>query len=351
MFGPWMTSKMVAKQFVYGMLFLAVAGWVLWTYQDQIRGLVRGLPGPTVIVDEDTGVRVEVYPRPLDGVLVQELATSTVAAVMFDNAPEAWPHKGLTDAQMVWEMPVEGARTRLMALYDLGYINEDVTIGPVRSVRPYFLSVAKSYDARIMHVGGSPEALDMISEGFIPSLNEFNRGQYYWRDRSRYAPHNAMTSGELILEAAESYEFAEAAFTPLLYDDVETESRVSPSYVFGELDISWTYDFETGLYVRRQSGRPFRDDDDVVAAANVVIVFAPMSVIDNKLRRSVVTVGEGDAVVYRAGEKVDATWSRSSSNETTRFLDEGGEEISFARGTTWVSVLPTGWSITSTVSK
>ncbi len=344
-FGIWTTSKMVAKQMIMLVLFVALAGWVLWTYQDQIRGLISGIPTPPVVIEKEGA---ELYPRLLDGVLVEELATSTITAVMLDNAPEAWPHRGLSAAHMVWEIPVEGPRTRLMALYDLGYL-EDVSIGPVRSVRPYFLSVAKSYDATILHVGGSPEALDLISEGYVDSLNEFGRGNYFWRSKKRWAPHNVITSDELIKKADEKFEFDAPMFDPLLYADIEIQKLVSPSYVFGELAIDWRYDGASQLYTRYQSNKPFVDDSDEITASNVVIMYAPMTILDNELRRGIGMVGEGDVDVYRAGGRIEGTWSRSSDDETTRFFDENGDEIEFSRGVMWVSVLPPGWSIETRV--
>ena len=343
--GPWMTTEKVAKQFLYGLAFLIVAGLVLWHYQEALRGLVRRMPASSMVVGV---LDRQQYPRVLDGVLVDELATSTMVAVMLDNAPEAWPHHGLHNAQMVWEIPVEGPRTRLMALYDIGYLEDDVTIGPVRSVRPYFLSVAQSYDATVLHVGGSPEALDMIAQGYVDSLNQFSRDDYYWRAKKRYAPHNVMTSGELIEKARVVYDFEVANFESLVYGDFEVEDVISPSYVFGELAVDWKYD--DGQYTRYQKNNVFRDAEEDIRVSNVVIMFAPMSILDNKLRRGVVMVGEGDVEVYRGGEKIEGSWSRSSDDVTMRFLNEDGEEIVFERGTTWVSVLPAGWSVGSTAS-
>ena len=71
-------------------------------------------------------------------------------------------------------------------------------IGPVRSARAYYLDYLGEYGTPLyMHVGGSPEALELIKARGVNDLNEFYNGVYYWRAENRSAPHNVYTSSEL----------------------------------------------------------------------------------------------------------------------------------------------------------
>ena len=78
-------------------------------------------------------------------------------AVMVDNHPGARPQSGLNQACLVFEAPVEGGITRFMAVY--GHGQEVPKIGPVRSIRPYFVRLAKSLGAVLAHCGGSYRGL------------------------------------------------------------------------------------------------------------------------------------------------------------------------------------------------
>ncbi len=57
-------------------------------------------------------------------------------------------------------------------------------IGPVRSARPYFIDKAREHGGlMLVHCGGSPEALSIISKEPYPTMNEMTNGDYFFRDR------------------------------------------------------------------------------------------------------------------------------------------------------------------------
>ena len=58
-------------------------------------------------------------------------------AVMLNNIEEGCPQSGIADAAIVYEAPVEGRITRLMAIYD-DYTNLE-KVGSIRSSRDYFV--------------------------------------------------------------------------------------------------------------------------------------------------------------------------------------------------------------------
>src|SRR3569833_960472 len=94
---------------------------------------------------------------PLTGVQVNPLlAKRPVTGIMIENSTFARPQTGLQDAGVVYEAIAEAVITRFLALF------QDATpqyIGPVRSLRPYFIHFAAPFQASIVHVGGSPDAI------------------------------------------------------------------------------------------------------------------------------------------------------------------------------------------------
>src|SRR3990167_7693043 len=77
--------------------------------------------------------------------------------VMIENSPDARPHSGIIRADIIYEAVAEGGVTRLMPVYYCDAQRDDVAIGPVRSVRSYFLDWASEYGETPLfgHVGGA----------------------------------------------------------------------------------------------------------------------------------------------------------------------------------------------------
>ena len=53
-------------------------------------------------------------------------------------------------------------------------------------------------------------------------------------------------------------------------------------------------------------------------------------------------VGAGEAVVFRDGIAVEGRWERRELNDFLSFVDQAGNEIGLATGTTWVHLVPQG---------
>ncbi|MFD1991913.1 DUF3048 domain-containing protein [Paenibacillus nicotianae] len=142
-----------------------------------------------------------VYTAPLTGLPVDQPSISRPIAVMINNAPAARPQSGLAQADMVYEVLAEGGITRLIAVYQS--YHGDVTIGPVRSIRPYLIGIGESMNALLVHAGGSPEAYSILQQGNKEHLDEItNASVPFWRDSSRKAPHNLYTNEEKLRKGA-----------------------------------------------------------------------------------------------------------------------------------------------------
>ncbi len=283
-------------------------------------------------------------PRRLDGVLVP-LGQQALPprAVMIENHPDARPVSGLAKASVVIEAPVEGGITRFMALYDATTTVEEV--GPVRSARPYFVEWADSLNASYFHVGGSPDALDLIKTlaGFT-DVNEFAYSTTFWRDNRRAAPHNVYTKKELMdlitgrkvassTQSIAAWHFQNAVSS--------TERGDTPAFKItygGSFNVSWSYDKERGVYVRRQANQLQKDrDGSAIESENVIVMKTEQQVLDSVGRLKVRTTGNGEAVGYRDGKKYVLRWRRSAG-EPLRFETADGGEFVLTRGRTWIQV-------------
>jgi hypothetical protein len=288
-------------------------------------------------------------PHPLTGQLQKEERSELprVAAVMIDNHFDAWPPSGLDEAFLVVEAPVEGGISRMLAFF---YEDQEVEeIGPVRSARPYYLDWASELDALYVHVGGSPEALDLIASGSTFDMNQYWWGDYFWRASDRYAPHNVMTTSENLFEFSVARE--ELGYAPeRLYGTWEFKDRerglgdvtnfemifALPVYVIG-----WEYDVESGAYFRDQYYQPHETGEGVqISAHNVVVIETDVEVIDSVGRRSLRTTGEGYGYVFQDGQQIEVRWEKPSASERLRFYHvDSGEEVVMNAGRTWIEVL------------
>ena len=72
-------------------------------------------------------------------------------AVMVNNVSYAMPQYGVGEADIIFEIPVEGDATRFMALY--GDYTQVPQICPIRSCRYYFPALSQGFDAFYVNWG------------------------------------------------------------------------------------------------------------------------------------------------------------------------------------------------------
>jgi len=334
--------------FVGGIITLIIGGGVFLLTIKKGTGVVASSESQSS-EDREEPIPDDYVRRAIDGMYVSESdLPSHYYAVMIENSAEAWPLVGISKARLVFEAQVEGNIPRFMALFD--NTQEVESIGPVRSARPYYLSWVTPYDAMYTHVGGSPEALATLSKGIQPSLNEFFWGKHFWRSNNRYAPHNVFTSSEKLEAGYIDREFEDVSLVGWRYsteqpskEDRPESHSISLSYSPSSLyDVDWKYLPEENAYQRYQSGDLQTDEGGShVKAMNVVVVYTSVSVIDEVGRKSIKTIGEGDALFIKNGVAIEVTWKKESKAELLRFFDDE-KEVFFNPGPTWVQVLPIG---------
>lgn len=314
----------------------------------------RGITVDAPEVIDETPEEV-VFRDPFTGeALAEESEGSRVACVMIENSADAWPLSGLEDAFLVIEAPVEGSIPRFMACYQEG--TEVNKIGPVRSARPYYVSWASGFGAMYAHVGGSPEALeDLAFSSYVTDLNEFWNGSSFWRDSSRYAPHNVYTSTALLWAAADRLELGLAQAPGWTFEESTYEKGEQPCediYIdwpsADVYDIAWGCYVHTGFYTRYQGADVIGGADGDYLVDNVVVMESTITSVDEIDRRHIVTEGTGNAKLCSQGLCQDGVWYKEGVDKPLQFfISYPDEPFIFAPGKTWIEVVGSLDDVTS----
>jgi hypothetical protein len=112
-----------------------------------------------------------------------------------------------------------------------------------------------------------------------------------------------------------------------------------------DYSVNWKYDKENNQYLRFNGGQPSKDlvNDAQLLAKTVIIQFMKEKGPINELKHLLYgTTGTGKAIVFRDGQAIAGTWSKSGRQERTKFTDSRGKEIEFNRGPIWIEVVPVG---------
>lgn len=287
-----------------------------------------------------------VYYAPLTGLKIENEAdrTKPVTAIIIENSPDARPQSGLKESEIVYEAIAEGGITRFLSIYQQ---NKPTLIGPVRSVRPYYVDWVVPYNASVAHIGGSAAALREIRNGNYRDIDQFFNAGTYWRATDRYAPHNVYTNFERLdaLNTAKGYtksepkEFARGDIKPPeTLDATSIQVHISSA----TYDSSYAYDSANKYYVRSQAGAPHEDREKGTIAPKVVVVMntETSTVFEDTNRESIQSTGTGKVTIFQAGTVRVGSWNRASRDDQFSFKDEAGNEIKLDRGQTWITAIP-----------
>lgn len=300
----------------------------------------------------------EIYYAPLTGeILDEEPANTRPYAVMINNIIYAQPQVGVGSADMIYEIPAEGGITRMMAIFsDLSDLE---SIGSIRSLRPYYLSVALSYDAIVIHGGGSEQAYSDVKTYNADNLDGVRDAKassaIFYRDSSRGqygSEHTLFFHGTKVADLVQDYGFRtehDSSYkTGLNFsDDAVSQCTGDAGTVKVTFNTSkstqFTYQTDSGKYAAAQYNDDYKDGatGEKVTFNNVLILSAAMRTVDSYGRLAVDLVGSGDGYLACGGKYVPIKWSRSDINDCFTYTLADGTPLKLARGTTYVGVIPT----------
>jgi Protein of unknown function (DUF3048) N-terminal domain/Protein of unknown function (DUF3048) C-terminal domain len=293
--------------------------------------------------------------------------------IKIDNVPAARPHYGITQADMVFEILVEGYVTRLAAVFQS---QDPKTIGNIRSARLADRSLTPMVRGALVYSGTSSYEMPLIqgdaTDGKYVDLSaDYTSG--YYRVTFRPGPYNMFTSATAMRQAIAAKGADGSQSVPAWPFFADPEHAAAIGGMAGALAatdlvipyredtsrVEYKYDAESRTYSRWQSAadKSVRDVDAAnnqpVAAANVVIIQTEIwevpQIVDaaGAHAHDMRLTGTGNASIFRDGLRQDGTWSRVSDTDPFVFKSQSGERIILDQGQTWVHVIPNDWSVTS----
>ncbi len=338
----WIRSHRTLTFIIVGIfLIIITASIAAFFYLNQPKPIT-----PQAVVAKKKVVLPPVYYSPLTGVKVNtnDATKQPVTAIMIENSPDARPQSGLKDAGVVFEAVAEGGITRFLTLHQE---DKPQLIGPVRSVRMYYVDWLAPFNASVAHVGGSAAALAEIRNGTYRDIDQFFNAGSYWRATDRYAPHNVYTSFAK-LDTLNAYKgYTTSKFTGFTRTDGAPAEKPTATAITinisGPLyNTSYTYDKVNNRYNRSLAGAPHIDREggqitpSVVIAMNVNMTL----VMEDGYRESITTIGSGTATIFQNGTAQNVTWSKKDRGSQITFIDNLGKDVPLIRGQTWISAVP-----------
>jgi len=320
-------------------------------------------------------------------------------AVMQPTDPTARPAAGLSQADMVFEMPIfTNSNTRLMGVYGCNIPNQ---IGSMRSGRHDYIPLAAGLDAVYVHWGGSVFALALLKKNIIDDVDCLQyscsgagcTGKYCdrWPETSGLQfEDTGYTTNTQLAQAEKDLNFTtKDTFSGYPHQaDASLDQRPNGGTLRlaypSPYGVNFTYDHNSNSYLRSWGSTPDIDknNNQRVAPKNVVVIFAQDSQIKLSDEQSYTqqglmdpwslvpkadqagidyggvgrynnlqlgdpwfdTVDSGDAYFYFNGQQYKGTWKKDkvSLNSKLTFYDSDGSEVKFVPGQIWVSVMEPG---------
>lgn len=292
--------------------------------------------------------------------LSEEAIGKRPVAVMVNNVKDALPQYGIAQADIIFEIPVEGDLTRLMALY------ADYTAVPkicaIRSCRYYFPALSQGFDAFYVNWGIDDSISDYLEALSLDQYDGiYNAGGLFGRDQDRLnsgysLEHTGYFDGTKFASVVESQgkrtDLAEdKTGTAFQFNGMNEQLRAGDGECttvdidFGAATATLTYDEATKTYLKQINGQPQMDGktNTQLAFTNVFVLETDISVRDELGHKNVDWDGGMDSVGYYIsnGGIKQIVWSKDTNNENSylRFYDtETGEEISINRGKSYIAL-------------
>lgn len=312
---------------------------------------------PTTEATEPPTEPEPAYRHPLTGEALEEPLLNRPYAVVFDNdCEQSIPHWGVGDVDILWEMPHEGGTTRMIGVFS--DVSETDKLGPTRSVRPYLLSVARSFGAILVHAGGSPQGYDLLKETKWDNLDGVQgpgAGSYYKRDKERMKKvdswHTMYITGENILKYTDKRghenmleEMADFGFRfdeDVVLNGMEANS-VEVRFKKDGKKTTFAYQQDTGDYTMKQMGSTYTDanTDEKVHFENILVLETKVGTIDSYGRLyQELEYKSGDGYYACNGRMIPICWARDAATDPFYFTDTDGDPITLSVGRTYVAVV------------
>ena len=282
------------------------------------------------------------------------LAQRRAVAVKVGNGDKrARPQAGLAAADIVYEMLIEGGKTRFLAVF---HSEIPGRIGPVRSVRSGDIGLLADLSTPYLASSGAnttvlAEMRQAARAGTFVDVGGLRTFVPYSRDPSRRSPFNfyfhyddligedaaALPGGLLDAPVAALFDYGSS-------NPAGVADAAGVTVTFHQRSgnvISQIWDARVGGWVRIQEGALMMTGTDFgiteVAPVNVAVVWMPHGASAASAESPQARpYGTGDALVLTAGTVHNAVWERTEDRPGFRFSDAAGNPLSLSPGSTWL---------------
>ncbi len=277
-------------------------------------------------------------------------------AVMVNNVEDALPQYGISQADVIFELPVEGDLTRLMAMY------ADYTKVPdicaIRSCRYYYPAIAKGFDAFYVH-WGIDQTVTSYVKGIQPDKYDglSNDGGLFGRDSARRSAGYSLehtgyfkgTKFASVVEGSGDRVGLKDAKKGTAFQFTDYGTLVTPTggacntvaIRFGACNSKFTYNAKTNTYLKSMNGHKHVDGKtgEQLSFTNVFVLETSISVRDSVGHKNINWQGSGSSRGYYIsnGAVQRIRWSQSNESSYLKFYDESGKELEINRGKSYIA--------------
>jgi hypothetical protein len=262
-----------------------------------------------------------------------------VLAVKIDNIVYARPQTGLTHADIVYVLPVEGELSRFLAIFSSHF---PPVIGPVRSARADDIELLRQFGRPAFAYSGATASLLPWIHNHARIVNLYaGTSSGYYRGAARIAPYNLYArTGQLLKQARGASRAHDIGFRfgpPPPGGKVTRSAAVS----YPAASFRFTWSAARHRWLVWMDGRPAMTTDGGQLAPPTVVIQHTTVRTSVFLEYGVPppfaeTTGSGTAQVLRDGREWTTHWSRPNPNAGTTFTTTSGQRMTFAQGQVWV---------------
>lgn len=278
--------------------------------------------------------------------------------VKIGNYPDDRPSAGLNQADVVFEEPVEGGITRLVAVFQC---QSPALVGDLRSARQPDVGILSQLSKPIFaHAGGIDPVIALLQAAPLTDENLLSgaAASAAIQQPGRYAPYAtfANTSALWALDAGDTTPpapiFTYTAAPPA--GSVAGSGGSAHIPFSGTSDVTWTWNPAANNYLRSYATGPDKLIDGSQSAANNVVIMTVQTTsgpwLENDvggLEVQIPDTGSGPLVVLRNGVAITGTWTRTSPTQPPALTATDGTTITLQPGNTWEELVPSGIAVTT----
>ena len=317
----------------------------------------------TETVPETTAGADGLYRHPLTGETLTAPCTTRPVALVVGNSRGALPQKGISKADIIYEIETEGGINRLLAIFtDLENLG---TVGPVRSARTYFNHLSTSYNAPLLHCGGSPNAKKGMYDQTHKlaqwnHIDQVSNGKYFFRDTDRKAQgykteHTLFTTGEKMMLGLDAKKFDMVVETGVEFglsfaDHPEMAGATAKNIKIefrGSRSTEMVYDEATGQYYATQWFKNTKkthvdaESGEQMNYRNVIVLLADQwTAKEGKVTRSYYQLtGKGKGYFACDGQIIPILWSHNKVTDNFVYTLEDGTPLTLGVGRSYIGIV------------